>query len=101
MVVASQRQTEENKKLRQKILKLTSDHSEEVERQMMEYGVAVKQATTNVAMMATSKSRKFCNATNRPAFKAGAHYPYDLFNDALQSVLRRRSTKRSFTPGVV
>ena len=68
MVVASQRQTEENKKLRQKILKLTSDHSEEVERQMMEYDVAVEQAKTRVAMMATSESRKFYDATNRPAF---------------------------------
>ena len=63
-VVANQRLAEENKKLGERISKLTNDPSEEVERQMVEYNVAVEQAKTRVAMMATSESRKFYAATN-------------------------------------
>ena len=68
MIVANQQAREENKKLQEKISKLTSDHIEEVERQTKEYDVAVAQAKTRVAMMATSESRAFYDPTNRPAF---------------------------------
>ena len=68
MVVDNQQLREENKKLEEKIGKLTSDHSDQVERQMKEFDVAVKQAKTRVAMMATSESRRFFYATNRHTF---------------------------------
>ena len=68
MVVANQRLIDENKSLEEIISQLTNDHSEEVERQMKEYDVAVEQAKTRVAMMATSKSRKLYDAINRPTF---------------------------------
>ena len=63
MVVANQRLTEENKKLEEKISQL-SDDLNDVEMQLKG---AAKQAETRVAMMATSKSREFFYATNRPA----------------------------------
>ena len=65
-VVANQRLTEENKKLEEKISKLTNDHSEQVERLMKEHDVAVKQAQTRVAMLTTGESCEFYDATNRP-----------------------------------